>query len=63
MCLIPDNCYADLTEMEKKTTFRSLNEEYDPEPELRDTLVKLSMQCHLKVWHDHSDILGYSHIW
>ena len=41
-----------------------MNEVYDPTcsiSELRHELVHICRQCHLKVWHDHFDISGYSH--
>ena len=67
MGLIRDNTdsyFAGLTEMEIKNKLKSLNEEYDPactESELRDKLIKISRQRHLKIWHDHSEISGHSH--
>ena len=61
----PDAYYATLSEEVVKTKLTELHETIDPTltpEELREKLKSLNRHRLLKVWHDHSEIAGHSHL-
>ena len=61
----PDEYYATLSEEVVKTKLTELHETIDPiltPEELREKLKSLNHHRLLKVWHDHSEIAGHSHL-
>ena len=61
----PDEYYATLSSGEMKEMLIKLHEHVEPnmsDEELREKLKSVSRTRLLKVWHDHSEIAGHSHL-
>ena len=60
----PDNYFASLSEEDTKSRLTELGE-YDSQMTIQEAQHKLKSICrtrHFKVWHDHSEIAGHSHL-
>ena len=61
----PDNYFASLSEEDTKSRLAELGESYDSKMTIEEVQQKLKTICrtrHFKLWHDHSEIAGHSHI-
>jgi len=61
----PDDYFASLFEEDTKSRLTELGESYDSKMTIQEVQQKLKTICrtrHFKLWHDHSEIAGHSHI-
>jgi len=61
----PDNYFVNLSEEDTKSRLAELGESYDSKMTIEEVQQKLKTICrtrHFKLWHDHSEIAGHSHI-